>query len=66
MPTGAIGQTGPSEKVLRQSGVTDIEKLYLYPNSHAGYYPGAKMMAIKVLFRKQDGRLIFLGGRDGL
>ena len=55
---GAIGQTGPSEKVLRQLGETDFEKLYLYPNSHAGYYPGAKMMAIKVLFRKSDGRLL--------
>jgi len=55
---GEIGQTGPSEKVLRQVGETDFEKLYLYPNSHAGYYPGAKMMAIKVLFRKKDGRLL--------
>jgi NADPH-dependent 2,4-dienoyl-CoA reductase/sulfur reductase-like enzyme/rhodanese-related sulfurtransferase len=55
---GEIGQTGASEKVLRQLGDTDFEKLYLYPNSHAGYYPGAKMMAIKVLFRKSDGRLL--------
>jgi NADPH-dependent 2,4-dienoyl-CoA reductase/sulfur reductase-like enzyme/rhodanese-related sulfurtransferase len=55
---GEIGQTGPSEKLLRQLGDTDFEKLYLYPNSHAGYYPGAKMMAIKVLFRKKDGRLL--------
>jgi rhodanese-related sulfurtransferase len=39
-------------------GETDFEKLYLYQNSHAGYYPGAKMMAIKVLFRKKDGRLL--------
>ena len=55
---GEIGQTGPSEKVLRQLGETDFEKLYIYQNSHAGYYPGAKMMAIKVLFRKSDGRLL--------
>jgi NADPH-dependent 2,4-dienoyl-CoA reductase/sulfur reductase-like enzyme/rhodanese-related sulfurtransferase len=55
---GEIGQTGPSEKVLRQLGDTDFEKLYLYQNSHAGYYPGAKMMAIKVLFRKSNGRLL--------
>jgi NADPH-dependent 2,4-dienoyl-CoA reductase/sulfur reductase-like enzyme len=55
---GEIGQTGPSEKVLRQLGETDFEKLYLYQNSHAGYFPGAKMMAIKVLFRKKDGRLL--------
>jgi NADPH-dependent 2,4-dienoyl-CoA reductase/sulfur reductase-like enzyme/rhodanese-related sulfurtransferase len=55
---GEIGQTGPSEKVLRQAGEKDFEKLYIYQNSHAGYYPGAKMMAIKVLFRKKDGRLL--------
>ena len=36
----------------------DFEKVYLYQNSHAGYYPGAKMMAIKVLFRKSDRRLL--------
>lgn len=55
---GEIGQTGTSEKLLRKLGDTDFEKIYLYPNSHAGYYPGAKMMAIKVLFRKSDGRLL--------
>jgi rhodanese-related sulfurtransferase len=55
---GEIGQTGPSEKLLKQVGDTDFEKAYLYVNSHAGYYPGAKMLAIKVLFRKSNGRLL--------
>jgi NADPH-dependent 2,4-dienoyl-CoA reductase/sulfur reductase-like enzyme/rhodanese-related sulfurtransferase len=55
---GAIAQTGVSEKLLVQLGDQDFEKIYLYPNSHAGYYPGAKMLAIKVLFRKSDGRLL--------
>ena len=55
---GVIAQTGASEKVLVQLGDKDFEKIYLYPNSHAGYYPGAKMLAIKVLFRKSDGRLL--------
>ena len=54
----AIGQTGVSEKTLTQIGDKDFEKIYLYLNSHAGYYPNAKMMAIKVLFRKSDGRLL--------
>ena len=43
-------------------GETDFEKIYLYPNSHAGYYPGAKILSTKVLFRKSDGRL--LGAQD--
>ena len=65
---GAIAQTGASEKVLTQLGDKDFEKLYLYVNSHAGYYPGAKMIAIKVLFRKSDGRLLGAQvlGEDGV
>lgn len=64
----AIAQTGVSEKTLNRLGDTDFEKIYLYPNSHAGYYPGAKMLAIKVLFRKSDGRLLGAQvlGEDGV
>ncbi len=64
----AIASTGASEKVLLQLGDKDFEKIYLYPNSHAGYYPGAKMLAIKVLFRKSDGRLLGAQvlGEDGV
>jgi NADPH-dependent 2,4-dienoyl-CoA reductase/sulfur reductase-like enzyme/rhodanese-related sulfurtransferase len=54
----AVAQTGTSEKTLNQLGDVDFEKIFIYPNSHAGYYPGAKMMAIKVLFRKSDGLLL--------
>jgi NADPH-dependent 2,4-dienoyl-CoA reductase/sulfur reductase-like enzyme/rhodanese-related sulfurtransferase len=64
----AIAQTGASEKLLNQLGDKDFEKVYLYPNSHAGYYPGAKILAIKVLFRKSDGRLLGAQvlGEDGV
>ena len=64
----AIAQTGASEKLLTQLGRMDFEKIYLYPNSHAGYYPGAKMLAIKVLFQKSDGRLLGAQvlGEDGV
>ena len=55
---GAAAWTGASEKTLKRIGDTDFEKIYLFPNSHAGYYPGAKMLALKVLFRKSDGRLL--------
>ena len=50
--------TGASEKTLDRRGDQDYEKIYLYPNSHAGYYPGARPIAMKVLFRKSDGRLL--------
>ncbi len=55
---GAAGWTGASEKTLRRAGDTDYEKVYLYPNSHAGYYPGAQYLAMKILFRTSDGRLL--------
>ena len=55
---GAAAWTGASEKLLKKLGDKDYEKLYLFPNSHAGYYPGAKMLGLKVLFRKSDGRLL--------
>ena len=32
--------------------------LYVYPNAHAGYYLGARPIAMKVLFRRSDGRLL--------
>jgi NADPH-dependent 2,4-dienoyl-CoA reductase/sulfur reductase-like enzyme/rhodanese-related sulfurtransferase len=54
----AAAWTGASEKTLKRLGDSDYEKIYLYPNSHAGYYPGAKPIAMKVLFRKSDGRVL--------
>ncbi len=55
---GACAWTGVSEKTLKRLGDTDYEKIYIYPNSHAGYYPGAKMLAIKCIFRKSDGKIL--------
>lgn len=64
----AISQTGVSEKTLKRLGETDYEKIYTYPNSHAGYYPGAKILVIKTLFRKSDGKLLGAQvlGEDGV
>ena len=55
---GVAAWTGVSESTLKRLGDTDYEKTYLYPNSHAGYYPGARPIAMKVLFRKSDGRVL--------
>ena len=55
---GAAAWTGVSEKTLKRLGDTDYEKIYLFPNSHAGYYPGAKMLGIKFLYRKSDGKVL--------
>ena len=64
---GAAAWTGASEKTLKKLGERDFEKIYLFPNSHAGYYPGAKMLGLKIIFRKSDGRLLGAQalGQDG-
>jgi NADPH-dependent 2,4-dienoyl-CoA reductase/sulfur reductase-like enzyme/rhodanese-related sulfurtransferase len=63
----AAAWTGVSEKILKKLGDTDYEKVYLFPNSHAGYYPGAKPLELKLIFRKSDGRVLGAQalGRDG-
>ena len=54
--------TGPSEKTLRQMKVWDqsaqLEKVYLHPAQHAGYYPGSSSISLKLIFSKVDGRII--------
>ncbi len=63
-----VAWTGANEKTLKSLGDTDFEKIYIYPNSHAGYYPGAKPIAMKVIFRKSDGGLLGAQavGEDGV
>jgi rhodanese-related sulfurtransferase len=55
---GAAAWTGVNEKTLEKLGDADYEKIYLFPNSHAGYYPGARPIALKFIFRTSDGRVI--------
>jgi NADPH-dependent 2,4-dienoyl-CoA reductase/sulfur reductase-like enzyme/rhodanese-related sulfurtransferase len=55
---GAAAWTGVSEKTLKRLGDTDYEKIYLFPNAHAGYYPGAEMLGLKFIFRKSDGKVL--------
>jgi len=64
----AAAWTGASEKTLERLGDDDFEKIYIYPNSHAGYYPGAKPIAMKVIFRGSDGRILGAQaiGEDGV
>jgi NADPH-dependent 2,4-dienoyl-CoA reductase/sulfur reductase-like enzyme/rhodanese-related sulfurtransferase len=52
-----LAMTGGTEKSLRRSGVA-CEKLYIHATDHAGYYPGAQAMTLKLLFAPGDGRLL--------
>ena len=49
--------TGASEKALRRAGIA-YEKSYTHSNSHAGYYPGAQVVSLKLLFAPDTGRLL--------
>lgn len=49
--------TGINEKTARSLGL-DTDKVILSPMSHAGYYPGGKVMTMKVLFEKGSYRIL--------
>ena len=49
--------TGINETNARKSGL-DVDTVILSPKSHAGYYPGGKVMTMKVVFEKETYRLL--------
>lgn len=49
--TGA--STGLNERAIKKLN-TSYEKIYLHPNDHAGYYPGATPISIKVIYSKES------------
>jgi NADPH-dependent 2,4-dienoyl-CoA reductase/sulfur reductase-like enzyme/rhodanese-related sulfurtransferase len=49
--------TGLSEKALQRTG-RSYEKIYLHPTHHAGYYPGAERMSLKLLFDPVSGKVL--------
>ena len=63
----SAGCTGANERALRRAGIP-FEVLHLHPGSHAGYFPGAEPIAMKVLFAPDTGRLLGAQavGRDGV
>ena len=49
--------TGINERTAKQAGI-DYDKVYLSPASHASYYPGGKVMTMKVIFEKKTYKLL--------
>ncbi|BCS48296.1 NADH dehydrogenase [Aeromonas jandaei] len=62
----AVASTGLNEKRLVQLGLP-FEKAYVHPGSHAGYYPGAHPVSLKLLFAP-DGKIYGAQavGKDGI
>ena len=49
--------TGVSETNAKKAGL-DVDHVILSPMSHAGYYPGGRLMTMKVVFEKETDRLL--------
>ncbi|AQP53718.1 CoA-disulfide reductase [Vagococcus penaei] len=52
----SAASTGLSERVARQSGL-DVEVIHIFGKSHAGYYPGATQLVLKVIFNPTTGKI---------
>ena len=53
----AAAMTGLSEKAASAAGIAH-QVVHVHPGSHAGYYPGAQRVTLKVLFDPATGRLL--------
>jgi rhodanese-related sulfurtransferase len=56
--------TGTSEKSLRRAS-RPFRKVYIHPGNHAGYYPGAESMTLKLLVDPETGKLLGAQGIGG-
>lgn len=53
----AAALTGASERILQRTN-RPFRKVYVHPTHHAGYYPGAEQMTLKVLFHPETGKIL--------
>lgn len=51
-----VATTGNNEKVLKRLGI-DYKVVHIHPGSHAGYYPGAFPISIKMTFDPNTGKI---------
>ncbi|SNS75151.1 CoA-disulfide reductase [Anaerovirgula multivorans] len=52
-----VASTGNNERTLKQLGV-NYQAIHLHPGSHAGYYPGAFPISMKLLFESNSGKIL--------
>ncbi len=51
-----IAATGLNERQLRRAGIS-FESVHAHPLSHVGYYPGAELLDMKLVFSAEDGTI---------
>lgn len=49
--------TGMNEKTLEKLGIENYEAITVNKNNHAGYYPGAVPLTLKLLYDKDSGKI---------
>ena len=59
-----VAATGWNEKRLREVGRA-VAMVHAHPGSHAGYYPGAERMALKLIFDPATGEILGAQGVGG-
>jgi len=59
-----LAMTGASEKALRRAS-RPFRKIYIHPAHHAGYFPGAEGMTLKLLFDPTTGQVLGAQGVGG-
>lgn len=62
-----VAATGSNEKRLKQMGIP-YQAIHIHPGSHAGYYPGAYPISLKLLFHPETGQIYGAQGvgKDGV
>lgn len=62
-----VATTGNNEKLLKRLGLR-YQAVHIHPLSHAGYYPGAHPIALKLLFDPETGKILGAQavGKDGV
>ncbi|MCA0174245.1 CoA-disulfide reductase [Bacillus sp. RAR_GA_16] len=62
-----VATTGNNEKTLNSLGIA-YEVVHVHPGSHAGYYPDASAIALKLIFDKETGKIFGAQavGKDGV
>jgi NADPH-dependent 2,4-dienoyl-CoA reductase/sulfur reductase-like enzyme/rhodanese-related sulfurtransferase len=53
----SAASTGANEKLLKAQAIS-YEKIYVHGADHAGYYPGATQIHLKLIFNREDGRIL--------
>lgn len=53
-----IAMSGASEKTLQRAAIGNYQSVYLHPGHHVSYFPGARPIHLKLIYARDNGRLL--------